>query len=76
MENGDFAGYVLGVVPGFFTEERIKKWQRAVLMAQKQRDAKIKKAKVPNQNRSLFVVVLTPPEPEKAKGIISPTSLI
>ena len=51
MENGDFAGYVLGVVPGFFTEERIKKWQRAVLMAQKQRDAKIKKAKAKRNNK-------------------------
>lgn len=45
MENKDFVGYALGFVPGTLTEEQIKKYKKAVLNAQKQRDAKIKKAK-------------------------------
>ena len=45
MENKDFVGYALGFVPGALTEEQTKKCKKAVLNAQKQRDAKIKKAK-------------------------------
>lgn len=45
MENKDFVGYALGFVPGAFTEERIKKWKKAVSLARKQQEAKIKKAK-------------------------------
>ena len=45
MEKGDLFGYALAVVPGAFTEERIKKWKKAVSLARKQQEAKIKKAK-------------------------------
>ena len=51
MENKDFVGYALGFVPGTLTEEQIKKYRKAVLNSQKQRDAKIKKAKAKRKNR-------------------------
>ena len=51
MGNNDFVGYALGFVPGALTEEQTKKYRKTILNAQKQRDAKIKKAKAKRNNK-------------------------
>ena len=45
MENKDFVGYALAAVPGALTEEQTKECKKAVSLARKQKEAKIKKAK-------------------------------
>lgn len=51
MENKDFVGYALGIVPGALTEEQTKECRKVLSLASKKHEDKTKKARKKRNNK-------------------------